>query len=84
MLPDNLLQIMNQYTGIKFLDIFGLALPEPPQILKMTKTNASLIIDNAHNPLGLALKETLPQTDYFVLLNFPGSNDTRTLEDVIE
>lgn len=70
--------------GIEIVDVFGPAPPEPRQILEMTKTNASLIIDNLHNPSGGALKETLPQTDYVVLLNFPGTHNTRTLGDVIE
>jgi len=70
--------------GIEILDVFGPAPPEPRQILEMTQTDAALIIDNAHNPSGGALRETMPEKEYVVLLNFPGAHDTRTLEDVIE
>jgi len=70
--------------GIEILAVFGPAPPEARQILEMTQTNASLIIDNAHNPSGGALRETMPDANYVMLLNFPGLHDTRTLVDVIE
>lgn len=69
--------------GIETVAVFGPAPPEPRQILDISKTNASLIIDNAHNPSGGALKETMSNADYLVLLNFPGMHQTRTIQDVI-
>jgi len=69
--------------GIEPLAVFGPAPPEPKSILEMTKTNATQIIDNAHNPAGGSLKETLPEAEYELLLNFPGMHNTRTLSDVI-
>ncbi len=70
--------------GINITSIFGPAPPEPRQILDITNTNATLIIDNAHNPAGGALKETMQNADYLLLLNFPGMYGTRTIQDVIE
>lgn len=70
--------------GIEILSIFGPGPPEPRQILEITRTNASLIIDNAHNPSGSALRETMKDADYLLLLNFPGLYGTKTIEDVIE
>jgi len=69
--------------GITPAMIFGPAPPEPRQILAMTKTNAVLILDNAHNPVGAVLQETLKDVNYKLLLNFPGMYQTRTLADVI-
>lgn len=69
--------------GINPLLIFGPAPPEPKQILEMAHTNAVLIIDNAHNPVGGSVKEVLKNGDYKLLLNFPGLYQTRTIADVI-
>jgi zinc transport system substrate-binding protein len=70
--------------GIKTLAVFGPAPPEARQILEITRTNATLIVDNAHNPSGGALRETMPGAAYVSLLNFPGLHGTRTLLNVIE
>lgn len=70
--------------GIHTIALFGPAPPEPRQILELTRTNASMIIDNAHNPSGGALRETLNETHHIVWLNFPGMHGTRTLSDVID
>ncbi len=70
--------------GIKIEAIFGPAPPEPRQIAEVARTNASLIIDNAHNPTAGALTAVLPEATYLVLLNFPGLHGTRTIQDVIE
>jgi hypothetical protein len=70
--------------GIETLAVLGPAPPEACQILEMTQTNATLIIDNAHNTSGGALRETMPDAAYISLLNFPGLHNTRTLVDMIE
>ncbi len=70
-------------TGINSTGVFGPSPPEPRQILSLTRTRAKLIIDNAHNPSGGALRETIDNAGYVKLLNFPGLHGTRTLEDVI-
>jgi zinc transport system substrate-binding protein len=69
--------------GLQVETVFGPAPPEPRQILDITRTEASLIIDNAHNPSGGVLRETLSGADYLLFLNFPGMHGTRTLVDVI-
>jgi len=69
--------------GIHTYTLFGPAPPEPKQILEMAKTNAVLIMDNAHSPVGGSVKEVLKDADYRLLLNFPGLHQTRTLADVI-
>ncbi len=70
-------------TGIQTSAIFGPAPPEPKQILALSKTNAALIMDNAHNPVGIPLREIIRNAEYVELLNFPGLYQTRTLADVI-
>ncbi len=70
--------------GIDIRLVFGPAPPEPRRILDITRANPSLIIDNAHNPVGGPMKETLPEAKYKMLLNFPGMYGTRSLADVIE
>jgi zinc transport system substrate-binding protein len=70
--------------GIDIAATFGPAPPEPRQIAALSRTNATLIIDNAHNPVAGALKETLKEADYLLLLNFPGIDGTRTIQDVIQ
>jgi zinc transport system substrate-binding protein len=69
--------------GINPTVIFGPAPPEPKQILEMAQTNAVLILDNIHNPVGGAAKDILQNAGYKLLLNFPGLNKTRTIADVI-
>jgi zinc transport system substrate-binding protein len=70
--------------GIEILAVYGPGPPEPRQILEVTRTDATLIIDNAHNPSGGALRETMGGAYYILLLNFPGLYGTKTIEDVIE
>ena len=70
-------------TGLNSSAVFGPAPPEPKQILSLTQTGASLIIDNAHNPVGGPMRETIEGSKYVELLNFPGLHNTRTLADVI-
>lgn len=69
--------------GINPSMIFGPAPPEPKQILAMSRTNAVLIIDNAHNPVGVSMKNILKNGNYKLLLNFPGLYQTKTIADVI-
>jgi zinc transport system substrate-binding protein len=63
--------------------VFGPAPPEPKQILQMAQTNSTLILDNAHSPVGGPIKEILKNGEYRLLLNFPGLYNTRTIADVI-
>jgi len=69
--------------GIKPSMIFGPSPPEPRQILEMARTNANLILDNEHNPIGGSTKDILKNGRYLLLLNFPGLHQTRSIADVI-
>ncbi len=69
--------------GINSNRVFGPAPPEPKQIFELINSNAVLIIDNAHNPVGGPLREVMKDAHYTMLLNFPGLYDTRTIADVI-
>ena len=69
--------------GINPVAIFGPAPPEPKQILEMSKTNSTLILDNAHSPVGEPISEIQKKAKYRLLLNFPGLFNTRTMADVI-
>lgn len=69
--------------GITSTAIFGPAPPEPKQILELSKTNSTLILDNAHSPIGGPISEILKKVKYRLLLNFPGLYNTRTMADVI-
>ena len=62
---------------------FGPSAPEATEIANVSKTQASLITDNIHNPVGQPLKEVLPNARYEQLLNFPGLKGTKSLTDVI-
>ncbi len=69
--------------GLVPVVLFGPAAPEASEIVVAAKTQAFLIIDNFHNPVGLPFREVLPDTRYVQLLNFPGLKGTKTLTDVI-
>jgi hypothetical protein len=69
--------------GIKPIAIFGPAPLEAKAIVEFAKFDAVLILDNFHNPIGQPLKEVIPGSGYKLLLNFPGTKQTKTLLDVI-
>ncbi len=68
--------------GLDLINIFG---PQPLEAYDFKKLNepaTDLIIDNIHNPIGAPLEEIL-KVKRIELVNFPGTNGTRSLEDVI-
>jgi zinc transport system substrate-binding protein len=69
--------------GFAVAGVFGPASLEAGDIDKMAKTGSTMIIDNQHNPVGLALAKVTTRAVYRQLLNFPGMNQTVTLLDVI-
>ncbi len=69
--------------GMNVAGVFGPGPAEPSDLLELTRSNAGLILDNVHSPSGGALKETLENAHYGLLVNFPGANGTRSLEDVL-
>jgi hypothetical protein len=69
--------------GLTPVLLFGPASPEASEIIAVSKTNAVLILDNLHNPVGQPFWDVLPHAQYKQLLNFPGRFGTQTLSDVI-
>lgn len=69
--------------GFEVAGVFGPASLEAGDIEKMAKTGSTMIIDNQHNPVGLPLAKVMTGAFYRQLLNFPGTNQTATLPDVI-
>jgi len=69
--------------GITPVAIFGPGAPEAAQIAEVARTQAVMIIDNLHNPVGQPFLEALPTARYVQFLNFPGLHQTTTLADVI-
>ncbi len=62
---------------------FGPAPPGPGLIAELAGSGAELIVDNAHKPLAASFREVLPEAVVVELINFPGTEGTETLEDVI-
>ena len=69
--------------GLVPVMIFGPGAPEVADIVAVAKSDAVIIMDNSHNPVGQPFKEVLPHALYVQLLNFPGQYETKTLPDVI-
>lgn len=76
-------QSMIRELGLNQVAVFGPAPPEARQIVEFAGKDVDMIIDNAHNPVGISIREVLPEAHYLSLLNFPGEYNTRTLSDVI-
>jgi zinc transport system substrate-binding protein len=69
--------------GFTVEGIFGPGPMEASQIARLSQKSVRLIIDNRHNEAGRPLVQTIPTARYVSLLNFPGSEDTRSLMDVL-
>ena len=69
--------------GLNIAGHFGPAPLEANQIAQLAQSQAVLIIDNIHNPVGEPLHEVISGSSYQLFLNFPGLKNTRSLEDVI-
>ncbi len=70
-----------EWYGFEVLGTFGPGEPSPAVVLDLVKLQPALVIDNYHNPTGkpVAAARKVP---YAELINFPGKDGTRTLEDV--
>jgi zinc transport system substrate-binding protein len=75
------LKVFMTWMGFDVVGTFGPGEPSPAQILEIAKAKPVLIIDNYHSVAGLALAESIG-ADYCALINFPGKDGTRTIEDV--
>lgn len=69
--------------GIFEVATFGPAPPGAGPIAAAAESGAVLIIDNQHNPVSAPLQEVLPDAVVVELINFPGAEGTRRLEEVI-
>lgn len=71
------------WLGLDVVGTFGPSEPSPSVVLELVNKKPAMVIDNYHNPNGKALAESLG-VPYVVLINFPGKDGTRTIEDVFQ
>ena len=76
-------QSLTKELGLNIVGVFGPGAVKPSEMLKFKKLGADYIIDNIHSPKGKALQEIIPNAKYLNFVNFPGTNGTKTLKDVI-
>jgi zinc transport system substrate-binding protein len=69
--------------GLNVVGVFGPAPMELYELGELAKKNAVLLIDNAHNPISQPLAEMKKGVKVVELLNFPGIQNTSSIEDVI-
>ena len=69
------------WLGLDIVGTFGPGEPSPAVVLDLIKKKPAMILDNYHNPGGKALAESLGIPNV-LLINFPGKDGTRTIEDV--
>ncbi|QQO10442.1 metal ABC transporter substrate-binding protein [Breznakiella homolactica] len=70
-----------EWLGFEVVGTFGPGESSPQALLNLVRLKPAVIIDNWHNVSGKALAESLPAS-YVELINFPGKDGTRTIEDV--
>lgn len=70
-----------EWLGFEPVATFGPGEASPALLLEIAKAKPALIIDNYHNPSGKAVQEALG-VPLVELINFPGKDGTRTIEDV--
>jgi zinc transport system substrate-binding protein len=69
------------WMGFDVVGTFGPGELSPAQAAEIAKARPVLVIDDSNDPSGAALAESL-RADYCLLINFPGKDGTRTLEDL--
>ena len=69
--------------GLAVKGAFGPAPLEAAQIMKLSPLKAAFIVDNWHNEVAGPLRETMKESRYLSLVNFPGPDGTSTLLDVL-
>jgi zinc transport system substrate-binding protein/iron/zinc/copper transport system substrate-binding protein len=70
-----------QWLGFSVAGEYGPAEPSPALILELVNTRPVLVIDNYHGPSGMPIAEAA-RVPYAELINFPGKDGTKTIEDV--
>jgi hypothetical protein len=69
------------WLGLDIAGEYGPAEPSPALILALSRLKPALVIDNYHGPSGRPIAEAA-KSPYAELINFPGKDGTKTLEDV--
>ncbi|HNZ71300.1 MAG TPA: hypothetical protein PKJ43_01690 [Prolixibacteraceae bacterium] len=69
--------------GLKPIAVFGPSHPELHELAAISEKEAVLIIDNVHNQVAQPISAMKKSVKVVSFLNFPGTHDTQTLEDVI-
>jgi ABC-type Zn uptake system ZnuABC Zn-binding protein ZnuA len=70
-----------QWAGLEIAAEYGPAELSPAEILRLVKTQPLLVVDNYHGPVARAVAEAAG-AQYIQLLNFPGKDGTKTMEDL--
>jgi hypothetical protein len=70
-----------KWAGFEIAGEYGPAEPSPALILSLVNTKPVMVIDNYHSPVGRPIAEAA-QVPCIELLNFPGKDGTKTIEDV--
>jgi len=70
-----------EWLGFEIVGTFGPGEPSPAVLLEILGAKPAIVIDNYHNISGKALIEALG-VPYVALVNFPGKDGTKTIEDV--
>jgi zinc transport system substrate-binding protein len=70
--------------GFAVKGVFGPAPLEAAQIVKLSGSGATLIVDNWHNEVASPLRETMKAARYASFVNFPGVDGTMSLLDVLK
>jgi len=70
-----------EWLGFEVVGTFGPGESSPSVLLELVRAKPVLVIDNYHNPSGKSVAEALG-VPLVTLINFPGKDGTRTIEDV--
>ncbi len=71
-----------QWLGFEVVGTFGPGELSPAALLDLVKAKPAVIVDNWHNVSGKGIAESLSGASYVELINFPGREGTRSIEDV--
>ena len=70
-----------EWIGFEIIGEYGPAEPSPAVIFQLARLNPYLVIDNYHEPSGQPIAEAAKAV-YADLINFPGKDGTKNIEDV--
>jgi len=76
-------QPLAQELGFTVAGVFGPAPLEAAQISRLSARKVTLVIDNWHNEVAGPLRETMRDSRFASLINFPGPDGTVSLLDVL-